>query len=284
MTVFLNGQYLPAEEARVSVMDRGFLYGDGVFETLPLVRGHPFLWPAHFQRWQAGAAVLGIEIPLEENALIRIIRELAERNGLQQAVLRLMLTRGPGPRGYSPRDAGPPTVLISLHPPPNPWMPEAGWRVVTASLRSAGPTPLSPYKTCNRLPQILARMEADRVGADEALVLDEQHRLVEASSANVFWVTDGALWSPGPPSGALDGITRRWVIAYSRSRGWPVREATLPAEAVRQAEGLFLTLSTRGVVEVTHWDGRPLRRWPLLPQIRKAYTAALQAGLTDAPA
>ena len=276
MMVFLNGRFLPVGEARVSALDRGFLYGDGIFETLRVVDGRPFLAAEHLRRFRAGAAFLGIPLAWSDAELAGVWQELFRLNHARDGVLRMTLSRGPGPRGYSPRGAGPPTLLVTLHPAPPATGAPAGWRVVTSRIRGTGPRMLAPYKVCNRLPQILARADADAAGADEALILDEAGRVVEGASANVFWVRGDELWSPGPHEGALDGITRRWVADQCRKLGWTVREGTLPLEQVRDAEGLFFTLSSLGPVEACELDGRPLPRWPGFAELRSAYEAALR--------
>ncbi|MCS7091329.1 MAG: aminotransferase class IV [Verrucomicrobiota bacterium] len=276
MTVFHNGRYVSAEEAHVSIWDRGLLYGDGVFETLPVVNGRPFLWKEHLHRWRAGASFLGIAVPLDEAVLRTAAEELMERNQLSDGVLRLTLTRGPGPRGYSPRGAGPPTLIMTLEPSGTTSGQPKSWDVITAQTRAPAPGPLSAYKTCNRLAQVLARAEADAAGAHEALLTDGEGRVIEASAANVFWVDEAGLWSPGPEQGALDGITRRWVLAFCRSRGWPVHTAAAGIDQVRRAMGIFLTLSTLGVVEIVRWDGQAVHRWSAVRELQEAYAAALQ--------
>lgn len=274
--VYLNGQFLEAAEATISALDRGFLYGDGLFETVRVSRGRAFLAAEHLKRLRSGAAFLGIDPILADAELAMVWTELIRLNGVEEGVLRVTVSRGPGPRGYSPRGAGPATLLVTVHPLAVERGARPCWRVVTSTkVRGTGPRVLCRFKTCNRLPQVLARAEAEAAGADEALMLDERGCVVEGSSANVFWVMDGVLWSPGPEQGALDGVTRRWVMGYCRSRGWAVREDTAPVEEVRRAEGMFLTLSTLGVVEVREWDGRFLPVWPGVAELQGAFERAL---------
>ena len=166
MIVFINGRFVPEEEALVPVFDRGFLYGDGLFETIRVRNGVPFQWNRHLGRLKAGAGFLGIPLPMEDDALQKTARELATRNNLPDALLRLTLSRGPGPRGYSPRDATNPTIVLSLHPLPPP---KPSWSLITSTVRLPGSDPLARFKTATRLPPIRARMEADAAGADGAL-------------------------------------------------------------------------------------------------------------------
>lgn len=277
MRVYWNGRVVPVEEARISVLDRGFLFGDGVFETVRLTGGRPFLWKEHWARWRAGADALGIQIPVSEESLRAGIRALVEANRIEEGVLRLTLSRGPGPRGYSPRGAGPPTLVMTVHPLPPGAGTRAVWRVCTSRVLLPGLDALIRFKTCNRLLQVLARAEADAAGMDEAILLDARGCVVEGSSCNVFWVRSYRLVTPGPQQGALPGVTRGWVMAEARARGWEVVESTAPLEDVRDADGVFVTLSTRGIVEVTEWDGRRLRRWPGVTELWDAYEEALRA-------
>ena len=116
MTVFLNGQFVPEAQATVSVFDRSFLYGDGLFETMLVSNGKPFRWPQHCERLERGAKFLGINIPFTRDALARFAAELIAANQMPEALLRLTLSRGVGVRGYSPKDADIPTLVMSLHP------------------------------------------------------------------------------------------------------------------------------------------------------------------------
>src|ERR1700722_1657657 len=167
MLVFLNGQFVPETQATVSVFDRSFLYGDGLFETMRVFHGKPFCWAEHLERLQRGAAFLKIKIPFAPDELSRYASELIERNQMPEALLRLTLSRGTGKRGYSPSGADHPTLVMSLHPAPHAAsQPPPVWRAITASCRLPANEALAQFKTCNKLPQILARAEADAANAD----------------------------------------------------------------------------------------------------------------------
>src|SRR5262245_53576168 len=162
MVVFLNGRFLAEDAALVSVFDRGFLYGDGLFETLRVARGRPFLWQAHMDRFTRGAEVLQIRPPLTVLELQKAADRLIALNALPNSILRITLTRGPGPRGYSPKGADSPTLAIALHAAPGQSARKPpGVRLITASHRVAADDPLANVKSCNKLPHILARAEAD---------------------------------------------------------------------------------------------------------------------------
>ena len=152
MTVFLNGQFVAEEQAVVSVFDRSFLYGDGLFETLRVVRGLPLHWKEHLGRLRRGADFLRIRLPFAEQELRGFATELFRRHGLMDAVLRITVSRGVGLRGYSRKGADAPSVVMTLHPPPflDPANPPR-WRLKTASLRVAPNDPLAQVKTANKL-------------------------------------------------------------------------------------------------------------------------------------
>src|SRR6185503_10796529 len=189
MIVFVNGEFVPEEKAVVSVFDRSFLYGDGLFETLRVCSGRLFRWKQHLERLQRGTDFLGLRLPFAPSDLREFADQLIQRNGHPEAVLRVVLSRGAGPRGYSLKGAERPMLVMSLHPiqPLDPPKPPC-WRLTTSSLRIACGDPLAHFKTCNKLPQILARAEAEAAGADEALLLNSEGEVAEAASSNLFWI------------------------------------------------------------------------------------------------
>jgi branched-chain amino acid aminotransferase len=292
MVVFLNGQWVPESQAMVSVFDRSFLYGDGLFETLRVVRGKTFRWSPHLERLQRGAAFLGIPLPFPPESLRGYAEELIARNGMPEALLRLTLSRGVGVRGYSPAGAVHPILVMTLHPAPahalgradlpvgldaQQRVPALSWKLVTASCRLPAGEPLARFKTCNKLPQILARAEADTAGADEALLLNTDGFVVEAASSNLFWI-DGATVCTAPLlSGILAGVTREVVQEFCRAAGIPTREINTTSDGLLRQDGVFLSLSSWGVVEAESLDGRPLKRSPLTGQICRAYEQLVQA-------
>jgi len=278
MIAFLNGRLLPEEQAVVSVLDRGFLYGDGLFETIRVSRGAPFRWRDHLERLEAGARLLRLAIPCPADELRARVDQLISANQMPEALLRLTISRGVGPRGYSPKGADRPTLAMTLHPAPelNAQSPPL-WRVVTSSFRLPSDEQLARFKTCNKLPQIMARAEAEGAGADEALLLNTNGHVVEASTSNLFWIAGNTFCTPPLTSGILAGVTRIVVLELCRKLGWPAREAAIaPAELLR-AQAIFLSLSSWGVVEVTALDGRPVARSPLVPRLQAAYAEALLA-------
>ncbi|MFM1768998.1 MAG: hypothetical protein RJA22_1527 [Verrucomicrobiota bacterium] len=276
MHVFLNGHCVPEAEARVPVADRGFLYGDGLFETLRVAGGRPLHWEAHLARLARGADILGLSLPFSSGDLRSGARRLVELNGLAEAVLRLTLTRGPGPRGYSPRGAATPTVVMSLHPAPP--APAGPVRVLISTHRIVAGDVLSTLKTCSKITWVMARAEADARGAGEALLLNTAGHLAEATASNLFWVRAGVVATPPLRAGALDGITRARVLRACADLGIPAVETEAPPADLLGAEGIFLSGSVAGVVDVGELDGRPVPCSPLAARIRSVLAAGDQAG------
>src|SRR5207245_4284078 len=174
--------------------------------------------------------------------------ELVTRNQMPRSLLRLTLSRGTGPRGYSPKGAEQPTLAMSLHPstaadPEN--LPQ--WRLLISSFRLPANEPLAQFKTCNKLPQIIARAQADAAGADEALLLNTDGCVVEGASSNLFWVDGGAVCSPPLASGILRGVTRSVGLDLCRSLGITTGEPTIGPEGRRNTDAAFLSLSSIGM-------------------------------------
>ena len=272
MIVFVNGEFLPEEQATISVFDRGFLYGDGLFETLLVANGKPFRWEQHLLRLQRGAAYLRISLPYKPEDLRQFVSQLVTQNQMPHALLRLTLSRGIGVRGYSPRGAIKPAFTMTLHPAPPPGPnPPAQWRLMTSSLRLPAGEPLAQFKTCNKLPQILARAEADASGADEALLLNTNGEIVEASSGNLFWIDRGAIATPSLASGILPGVTREVVFELGNSLGITVQQSAISPQELAKVEGVFLSLSSMGIVEAITLDNTPLAASPLVVRLGRAY-------------
>jgi len=277
MTVFLNGRFVPAEQAVVSVFDRSFLYGDGLFETLRLMRGVPLRWAAHWHRFAAGAELLGIKLPFTSEFLRARAAELSEQNELPEAILRITLSRGVGQRGYSPKGADAPTLVMSLHPAPMLEAVAPRWKLHLASLRVPAGDAFSASKSANKLLHVLARAEADAAGADEALLLNSRGEVVGASSANLFWVEADQLHTPPTGTGALPGVTRADVMAGCLSQRKTVQETLADSARLSRAAGCFLTSSSWGVVEVVGLAGQPIATTPLTQDIREALLACWRA-------
>lgn len=275
-TVFLNGRFIPETEAQVSVFDRGWMYGDGLFETLRMANGKPFQWVPHWDRLHRGLEFLRLPSPYDSAELHRAAEQLSRLNEIPDGALRISVSRGIGPRGYSPRGANTPTWVMSLGPLPARASSVASgvplqWRAVTSRQIRVHAGVLAAMKTANRLPQVLARREADEAGVDEALVCDLDGNLAEASSGNVFWVKDGELLTPPVSLGGLPGIARVTLCEIAGSMGVPVREIVLRPPRLREMDAVMLSMSTYGVVEVIELDGHPLKRHALTQRLWQAW-------------
>ena len=274
MIVFLNGEFVPEERAVVSVFDRSFRYGDALFETMRVQNGKVFRWPQHFARLQCTRAFLKIPLPCSADEWLATAQELLRQNEMRDALLRIQLSRGTGPRGYAPTGGEKPFVVMSLHTLPV--GETAPWKLIISSLRIPANDPLPGHKTANRLLQVLAAAEARERGADEALLLNTNGELTEGSASNVFWIEGDTVCTPPLDGGALPGVTRATVLELCRSHGISCAEKTIGPGELLNCEGVFLTLTSRGIVEAESVDGLPLRRSLITTQLRKEFEALLQ--------
>jgi len=281
MVVFLNGQFVAEERAVVSVFDRAFLYGDGLFETIPILGRMPFRWDQHLERLERGASFLGIATPFSAAQLRKSLERLLQENSMADALLRLTLSRGTGLRGYSPKGADKPLAIMSLHPAValNSSQPFQ-WQLITSSFRLPANEPLAQFKTCNKLPQILARAEAEAANADEAVLLNTNGHVVEAASSNLFWVEHGNVCTPPLNSGILAGVTRSIVIEQCCKLNLPTRETNLKPDQLPATDGVFLSLSSLGIAEAISFDGHPLPCSPVTARIYAAYLELLRSETT----
>jgi branched-chain amino acid aminotransferase len=277
MIVFLNGKLVPEEQAVVSVFDRGLLYGDGLFEAVRVFNGKPFRWDQHLERLQRGADFLRIRIRQPLEALRGFADQVVARNQMPDSLLRIVFTRGVGPRGYSPKGADRPTMVMSLHPAPARPQEVFGWRLVTSTVRLPANEPLANFKTCNKLAQVLARAEADAAGANEALLLNTEGSVVEGSSSNLFWIEQGTVYTPPLAAGILPGVTRAVVMDLCRTAGLTLLEGKTTPERLRASEGLFLSLTSAGIAEAITLDGRTLARSAAVTRLHAAYWDLLVA-------
>lgn len=268
MIAFLNGRFMPEAQAVVPISDRGFLYGDGLFETLRVNNGRPLWWTPHVERLQRGATFLNLALPWPPEKLRDFAAKLIQQNALPESVLRITLTRGNGSRGYSPKDANNPTLAMTLHPLS---VPLIAPRLVTASLRVPANDPLASFKTGNKLLQVLARAEAEARGADEALLLNTEGNVAEAAASNLFWLENGAVCTPPVADGALAGVTQQIVLEICRARNIPAKKQCLKPEQLLLADGVFLTNSIAGIVPVPELDGRLLSQSPFVGELQQWY-------------
>lgn len=251
--LWLNGELLATEAARIDPSDRGFLLGDGLFETMAAHDGGVPELARHYARLAHGAQLLRLPLPLSQTALEETCRALLTANNMAEAALRLTLTRGPAPRGLAPPPKTTPTLLITAAPLPAPAGP---LHLITASIRRDETSPLSALKTLNYLPGVLARIEAEEQGADDALLLNRQGFVAETSAANLFVSLNGQWYTPPVEDGALPGIRRAALLEARRVQEMPLA----PAQLVH-ADAIFAgnALSLRAVASL---DGHEIPQLP----------------------
>jgi len=259
--VFLDGRFVPEDEAKISVFDHGLLYGDGVFEGIRIYNRRAFMLEEHLKRLFAGARVIRLDIPLSAEELKERVCEAARVNGITDGYVRLVVTRGKGDLGLSPMKCSDPSVIIiadtiKIYPDE---VYEKGLKVVTVSTRRNNPDSLSPQiKSLNYLNHILAHLEVLHAGADEGLMLNDQGLVTECVVDNFFIVENGAVLTPPTNSGALNGITRQAVFRLCEDLGIGIKEEGLSLVECYIADECFLTGTAAEIAPITHIDQRPI--------------------------
>jgi branched-chain amino acid aminotransferase len=270
--VSVDGRITPPEAATVSVYDRGFLYGDAVFETLRTYDGAPCALEAHVARLLRSAARLRMKLPWDAAALrTRILDAFAaaRESATDDGYARAMLTRGAAPLGLDMDLATAPSLVILVEPLPPPPRYEVGIRAVTVTtLRAADGTDAAGAKVTSYLASILALADAKAKGAQEAILVDSAGRVVEGTTSNVFVVKAGAIRTPGEDVGLLLGITRGLLM-----EAVPVETSLLGRPDLYAADEVFVTSSVREVVGVVEIDGRPIGNGAPGPITRRAHDA-----------
>ena len=256
----------------VPLNDRGFLLGDGLFETVRVAHGRPFRLAQHLERLARGAEFLKIAPPYSPKELHQFAEQLIGENDFADAVLRLTLTRGAGMRGYGIERAGMPTLAMTVHPLPAPNAREPlQWSLVTSSFRIPAGDALAAFKTTSKILNVLARAEANDRGADEALLLNTNGEVTETAGGNLFWVYQDTICTVPTGCGALPGITRSVVLEICQALGLTTDKCIIKLEQLRQAEGIFVTQSAWGLVPVVSFDGETVAPSPLVGRIAGAY-------------
>jgi aminodeoxychorismate lyase len=279
MIAFLNGQFMPEAQAVVPINDRGFMYGDGLFETMRVVGGRPFRLAQHLERLVRGAEFLQIKLPHPPKELQRFTEQLIEKNHMPESVLRIMLTRGPGRRGYLPADSGPPTLVMTLHETPAlATDAQVLWNLVTSPYRISASDVFASFKTTSKMLHIMARADAAARGADEALLVNTNGEAAETATGNLFWVYQDKICTVPTGRGVLPGITRAVVLEICQTLGLQTNKRVIKPEALRNSGGIFITQSTLGIVPVSVFDGEPVELSPLVDQIACAYQDLLVKG------
>jgi len=277
MKVYLDGHFVDAADAKVSVFDHGLLYGDGVFEGIRLYGGNVFRLDEHLERFANSAKAILLDNPLTRIQWSEAVCETCRVNKLRDGYIRLVLTRGVGDLGLAPWLCAKPSYFviadkISLYPPE---YYENGLAIVTVPTRRIGPGALpATVKSLNYLNNILAKMEAKQAGALEAIMLNEQGYVAEATADNVFIVHKGELLTPSSSQGALKGVTRSAIIDIAEELAIPEREADLTRYDLWCSDECFLTGSGAEVIPVVKLDGRVIgsgKPGPVTKKLMKAF-------------
>ena len=271
MEIFLNGEFIQEEEAKVSVFDRGFLYGDGAFETLRVYNGKPFLLERHLGRLAHSLDSLHIGDPYGFDQWYNYVKELITRNNSNNSVLRIHVSRGVGKRGYTSSGNYSPTAIISLHDAPSPNLSDPPLELITATNILTDHDPLSTLKTSNKLINIIAMREAERAEAHDAVLLNGKGYATETSSSNIFAVQEKTLWTPPLTSGCLSGITRAYVLELAVELGIEAIQKDLDVGFLKNSEGIFLTNSVREIQSVKSLDGDIINQSPITLEFQKTY-------------
>ncbi len=287
MYVYLNGKIVPSKEAVVSVFDHGFLYGDGVYETLRVYDGVIFELEEHLQRLFRSAILIGLNIPLEINALKVSIYETLIANTLRNAYIRLTVSRGRGDIGLDPDLCAEPTIVIIVQEfkeYPKAFY-EKGISLIIAETRRNLKEALDPrIKSLNFLNNILAKIEAKKRGVYEALMLNIYGKLTEGTISNLFFYKDSILCTPSLDCGILDGITRGLVIDLAKREDLRVKEGKFRIKDLYSAEEVFITNTTMEVMPVSKIDDQKYAVGDIAKLLRKAYRQEVKAYVSNTKA
>lgn len=284
MKIFLDGAWVDAAEAKISVFDHGLLYGDGVFEGIRLYGGNVFRLDQHLERLEYSAKAILLDLPWSRRELSEAVCETCRINKLQDAYIRLVVTRGVGDLGLSPWLCSKPSIFIiadkiALYPAK--YYTE-GLGIVTVPTRRVNPAALSPaIKSLNYLNNILAKIEAKQFGALEAIMLNDQGFVAECTGDNIFIVHKGRIITPAAQQGALKGITRDAVFDLALQLGIPIEEHDLTRYDVWNADEVFLTGTGAEVIPVVKLDGRRIGTGAPGPIFARVLEAFRKAVLTD---
>lgn len=260
MMVWFGQEIVPVAEARVSVFDHALLYGDGVFEGIRIYGGTIFKEQEHIRRYFESAKAIRLEVPMTREQISEAMHETMQANGLDgDGYIRLLLTRGVGSLGISIKHTACPTVIviadkIALYPAE---VYERGLRCRVSSITRNHINSTSPrVKSLNYLNNIMAKLEAQDAGADEAIMLNPEGRVSECTGDNIFLVRDGEIVTPPPSEGILEGVTRKLVMELARKRGITVRETLISRHDLYVAEEIFGTGTAAEIVPICEVDKR----------------------------
>lgn len=273
---YVNGEFVPEAQGAVSIYDSGFLFGDGVFETMPVYGEKIFRFERHVQRLFRGLDRLKIEIPFSAAGLQGIFHKLCERR-VTEGIARVYVTRGPGAVVLSTKSATQPTV-VAIAWPQLAHRPQE-LRAIVSSMRVNNESSLTQIKSANRLPYVLAKQEATGAGVDEAVLLNQAGHVAEFSAYNLFAVINDRLFTPPVSDGALPGITREAVLQLAEKLEIPANEWNMKAADLVDASEIFATNSTRGIVPVIGLNKALAQGRKITSRLQEAYQTLVREEL-----
>lgn len=282
---YVNGEYFKADEAKISIFDQGFLFGDGVFDTLIVKNGFIFKLDRHIDRLYRSAKAIKINPPLSKEELKEIIIETVRRSGLHDAYLKCIITGGAGKRPVLGRGETPKPSVVVFAVPPVSVVDEnkvkMGAKLVSTTIKRSHPESIDPrVKSLNYLPNMLMRREAAELGADEAISYNYNGYVAEGGAENIFIIKDGIFKTPA--RGILEGITRETVIEMAREEGYKVEETNLTKYDLYNADEVFLCSTAGGIFPVVEIDGRKIgdeKVGPLTKLMMEKYERILKEGV-----
>ena len=271
--VYIDGEYYPKSEAKISVFDHGFLYGDGVFEGIRAYNGIVFKLKEHIDRLYSSARAIMLEIPLSKEEMIEAVLETLRKNDLRDAYIRLVITRGIGDLGLDPRKCPKPSVIIIAVPLLRLYDEEKRRQgismIVSWTRRDPVDATSHEIKSLNYLNSILAKIEANNAGVDEALILDANGYICEATGENIFIVKNGKLYTPPRTSGALPGITAGVIKRIAKNLGYEVIERNLTVTELYEADEAFLTGTGAEIMPIREVNKRKIGEGKMGPITEK---------------
>jgi branched-chain amino acid aminotransferase len=279
MKIFIDGKYYSERDAKVSVFDHGLLYGDGVFEGIRAYHGRVFKLKEHINRLFYSAKAILLELPMSHTQLMKATVETCQKNNLRDGYIRLVVTRGVGTLGLNPRTCKKPSVIIiadkiQLYPPE---LYRRGMEIVTVPTTRNLHSALNPaIKSLNYLNNILAKIEANNAGCEEAVMLNAEGFVAECTGDNLFIVKNRAVFTPPLSAGALYGITRQTVIELAEEAGLKVSEPNLTRYDLFNADECFLTGTGAELIPVVKIDGRVIgtgKPGPITRRLEEDYHA-----------
>lgn len=284
MKIYIDGQFYSEADAKISVFDHGLLYGDGVFEGIRMYHNRVFKLREHIERLYWSAKAILLDIPLTPEELIAATVETCRQNNLRDGYIRLLVTRGKGTLGLDPRRCPKASVIIiasTIQLYPEKYYQEGLTIVTVPTTRNLVNSVNPAIKSLNYLNNILARIEANNAGVEEAIMLNTEGFVAECTGDNVFIVQKGKLYTPPLSAGALYGITRNTVLDAARELGIPTGEPNLTRYDIYVAEEMFLTGTAAEMVPVVKVDGRVIGTGKPGPVTAKLLAAFRERTRTD---